>query len=231
MTYLTVTVEHSIATITLDDGKANALSKSMITDINSTLDTLETDDNVKTIVIAGRDGLFSGGFDLAVMRGDDFKAIVNLVADGGALVKRLYGGPKPVVAACTGHAVAGGALILLGCDVRVGPDGNAKIGLNEVAIGMVLPRWAQTIANERLSRRSRQRSIVNAKLFNGSEAKEAGFLDLAIAPDHILARAQAEAKILAELDMRAYAQTVAEFRGEALSMMEAMISADRLSVA
>ncbi len=231
MSALTVTHSDSVATLTIDDGKANALSTALIAEINEALDQAETDDDVKAIVIAGRDGRFSGGFDLNVMRGGDFAEIVNLVADGGALVRRLYGGPKPVVAACTGHAVAAGALILLGCDVRVGEDADVKIGLNEVAIGMVLPRWGQTIATDRLSRRARQRAIVNAHLYNGSKAADAGFLDLVVAPEQVLARAHSEAVVLTALDMRAYAQTVSEFRGDILETMDEMIAADRASVA
>lgn len=231
MSALTVTHLDGVATLTIDDGKANALSGALLAEINAALDQAETDDEVKAIVIAGRYGRFSGGFDLDVMRSGDFPAIVHLVADGGALVRRLYGGPKPVVAACTGHAVAAGALILLGCDVRVGADADVKIGLNEVAIGMVLPRWAQTIATDRLSQRARQRSIVNAHLYNGANATDAGFLDIAVNPDQVLARAHSEAVALTALDLRAYAQTVSEFRGEILATMDEMIAADRASVA
>jgi enoyl-CoA hydratase len=231
MNYVSVAIDGPVATITMDDGKANALSKDVINQVNSSLDAVEANDEVKAIVLAGREGRFSGGFDLNVMRGGDFKEIVNLVADGGALVRRLYGGPKPVVAACTGHAVAAGGLLLLGCDVRVGPDADVKIGLNEVAIGMVLPKWGQTIATDRLSRGARQRSIVNARLFNGSQAADAGFLDLAVDPADVKASAHAEALVLAELDLGAYAQTVKEFRGPTLATMDEMIAADRLSVA
>ncbi len=230
-TQVSVEIDGAVATVTMDDGKANALSASLMTEINTALDDLESNDDIKAIVLAGREGRFSGGFDLNVMRGGDFKAIVSLVADGGQLVRRIYGGPKPVVAACTGHAVAAGGLILLGCDVRVGPDADVKIGLNEVAIGMVLPKWAQTIATDRLSRRARQRSIVNARLFNGSQAADAGFLDVAVDPASVIGEAQAEAAVLSTLDMKAYAQTIKEFRGDTLRTMDELILADRQSVA
>ena len=99
----------------------------------------EGDDEVRAVVLHGRPGKFSAGFDLGVMFGDDMSAIIDLVADGGVLVHRLYGSSVPVVAASTGHALAAGALLLLGCDVRVAGDAEAKVGLNEVAIKMVLP--------------------------------------------------------------------------------------------
>ena len=139
----------------LDDGKANALSVELISAISAAVSAAEADPDQRAVVIHGRDGRFSGGFDLGVMLGGDVAAIVSLVADGGELVRMLYGAGVPVVAACTGSAVAGGALMLLGCDVRVGADVPAKIGLNEVAIKMVLPDWALTIARERLSTKTK----------------------------------------------------------------------------
>lgn len=135
------------------------------------------------------------------------------------MVAEAYGSPVPVVAACTGHAVAAGALLLLGCDHRVGPDAEVKIGLNEVAIGLTLPRWALAIAAERLSRRHLQGSVVNARLFNGSGAVGAGFLDEVVAPDAVVAAAIAHAAVLAELDPTAYAATVKALRGPVLTAM------------
>ena len=125
---------------------------------------------VGAVVLHGRPGTFSAGFDLGVMTGTDLGAIIDLVADGGDLVRRLYGSSVPVVAACTGHALAAGALVLLGCDVRIGADVDAKIGLNEVAIKMVLPDWAFTIAGERLSRRHLPRAVANARLTSPADA-------------------------------------------------------------
>ena len=230
MSHVQVSTDDGVATITMDDGKANALSASLMSELNLALDDALAEAAVKAIVLAGRDGRFSGGFDLEVMRSGDWAAVVNLVADGGVLVRRLYGCGKPVVAACTGHAVAAGALILLGCDFRVGPDAPVKIGLNEVAIGMVLPKWAQTVATDRLSRRARQRSIVTAELFDGTAAADAGFLDEAVAPEAVVGRAQAHAARLAQLDLAAYAQTVQEFRGEVLAVMDQQIASDRAAV-
>ncbi len=117
-----------VLVVHLDDGKANALSFDMIAAINAAIDEAEGDDDVRAMVLHGRPGKFSAGFDLGVMFGDDMSAIINLVADGGALVHRLYGSSVPVVAASTGHALAAGALLLLGCDVRVGRAlANARI--------------------------------------------------------------------------------------------------------
>jgi enoyl-CoA hydratase len=182
--------------------------------------------------VHGREGKFSAGFDLGVMMADDQSAIVNLVANGGELVRTLYGCSVPVVAASTGHALAAGALMLLGCDVRIGAHLPAKVGLNEVAIKMVLPDWALTIAGARLSKRHMQRSIVNARITTPTDAVDVGFLDEVVPADELLDRAIAiAAELAATLDPRAYAGTIRAFRQETLGEMDTHIAAARASVA
>lgn len=215
----------------LDDGKANAISADTIAAIHAALDDAEADDTIGAVVLHGRAGRFSGGFDLAVMRGADLPAIIGLVSDGGELVSRIYGCSVPVVAACTGHAVAAGALILLGCDLRVGADIDCKIGLNEVAIGMVLPMWAQTIADVRLSRRHVQLAVANARLSNGRQAVDAGFLDqVTPAADVLSVAVAAAADLAATLQPAAYAATLKAFRGATLDRMAEQIARDRAAI-
>ena len=136
MSSAAVTTERrdGVLVVHLDDGKVNALSFEMIVAIGAALDEAEGDDEVRAMVLHGRPGKFSAGFDLGVMFGDDMPAIINLVADGGALVHRLYGSSVPVVAASTGHALAAGALVLLGCDVRVAGDVDAKAQMSAAGI-------------------------------------------------------------------------------------------------
>lgn len=217
----------TVAQINLDDGKANALSQDMIAQIRGALTQAEADPNCIAAVIHGREGRFSAGFDLSVMAAGDQSAVTAMVADGGELVRHIYGASIPVVAACTGHALAAGALMLLGCDIRVGADGPFKVGLNEVAIGMTLPDWAYTIARERLSNRHLQRALPTARITDPNAAIDVGFLDMVVAPDQVLATAVAEASALAALDQRAYARMMREFRGNALISMADQIAADR----
>jgi len=226
MSVTTEVVDH-VLVIHLDDGKANALSFDMITAISHALDQAEADDTIGAVVLHGREGKFSAGFDLSVMRSGDWGAVATLVSDGGDLVRRLYGSSVPVVAACTGHALAAGALMLLGCDVRVGADVPCKIGLNEVAIGMVLPAWAITIAQDRLSRRHIQLAVVTAQVTDGGGAMAAGFLDEVVPESDVLARAIERATELAALSGRAYAGTVLAVRGPVLERMAAQITSDR----
>ena len=217
-----------VAILHLDDGKANALSFEMIAAIRRAVADAEADPEVKAVVLHGRPGRFCAGFDLGVMTGDDMGAIIDLVASGGDLVRALYASTVPVVAACTGHAMAAGALLLLGCDVRVGADVEAKVGLNEVAIRMVLPGWAFTIAGDRLSRRHVQRAIANARLTAPRDAVDVGFLDEVVPPDQLLDRAvEVAADLAGTLDPGAYERTVRILRGDVIDTMAAQIAADR----
>jgi enoyl-CoA hydratase len=230
MSSAAVTTERrdGVLIVHLDDGKANALSFEMIAAIGAALDEAESDDDIRAMVLHGRPGRFSAGFDLGVMLGDDMSAIIELVADGGALVQRLYGSSVPVVAASTGHALAAGALVLLGCDVRIAGDVEAKVGLNEVAIKMVLPDWALTIAIDRLSKRHLQRALANARITTPRDAVDVGFVDEVVAEGEELERAIAVASELAStLDPSAYARTVRAIRGQVLDLMAAQIAADR----
>ena len=211
----------------VDDGKANALSSAMIERIGAAVAQAESDDGVRAVVLHGRPGKFSAGFDLSVMRGGDVAAMVDLVADGGDLVRRIYAAGVPVVAACTGHALAAGALLLLGCDVRIGADVDCKIGLNEVAIGMTLPDWALTIATERLSKRHLQRAIATARITDAAGAVDAGYLDEVVPEGDVLDVAVDVAAGFAALDPGAYATTVRKLRGTTLDTMAAQIDADR----
>lgn len=219
-----------VLVVHLDDGKANALSAGTIAAVSSAIDAAEADASIGAVVLHGRPGKFCAGFDLSVMRGGEVEAIVGLVSDGGDLVRRLYGCGVPVVAACTGHALAAGALLLLGCDLRIGADIDCKIGLNEVAIGMVLPAWAITIAQERLSRRHLQQAVALAQVFDGRGAVDAGYLDQVVAEGDVLATALAQAQALAQLHGRAYAGTVAALRGEVLARMAQQTADDRAAL-
>jgi enoyl-CoA hydratase len=228
---MAVTLEHhdDIAVITLDDGKANALSLAVLGEINGYLDRLDT--TCRAVVLAGRPGMLSGGFDLGVMRGGDLVAIGGLVTEGGELVTRLYRSPRPVVAACTGHAVAAGALLLLGTHFRVGADGPFRIGLIETAIGMVLPDWAVMAATERLTPRHVQQAAVEARMYDSLGALEAGYLDRVVPTDEVLATAMEEAARLAALSPEAYAGNAAKVRGAGIDRLAAAVARDRAAVA
>ena len=217
-----------VVCISVDDGRANAFSPSLLVALSQELAEAEADSEVGAAVIAGNQKAFFAGFDLDVIGSGDSKAIAEMTTAGGAFIRQAYGASLPVVAASTGHAVAAGALLLCGCDYRVGVDGPVKIGLNEVAIALTLPKWALLIASERLSKRYLQVSVANAQIFDGSGAVDAGFLDEVTTPDEVVTRAIEVAQGFAEqLDAKAYAATVRNLRGGLLGEMDAAVASDR----
>lgn len=219
--------QDTVALITIDDGKVNTLSKEAIDDLRAAIEAAAAEPGIVAAVIAGREGVFSAGFDLNVLQSGDVSAMTNLVSDGGELISHLFSCDLPIVAACTGHALAAGAFLLLGCDIRVGATGDFKLGMNEVAIGMVLPGWAMTISRERVSPRHLQRAVANARITDATEAVDIGYLDIVVEPDQVIDRAIAEAAALSALDREAYAGTMKQFRGSVAQTMLAQAAADR----
>lgn len=227
---MAVTTERrgDVLVIHLDDGRANAVTHELVDAVTEAVRSAEADPDVKALVLHGREGRFSGGFDLGVMRSGDNQAVADLASAGGLLVHTLYGARLPVVVACTGHAIAMGAMLLMGGDVRVGADGEFKIGMNELAIGMTLPDWAVTILVERLDRKRLQAALMTARLYDPAGAVGAGYLDEVVPPGDVLARAlEIAEELAATIDLRAYSLTARVLRGPMLDMLEAQARAFR----
>ncbi|MGI9294608.1 MAG: crotonase/enoyl-CoA hydratase family protein [Pseudomonadales bacterium] len=208
----------SIATFHIDDGKANAVSHSFLDEINLHLDRAEKE--AKAIILRGRDGMFSAGFDLGEFKKGP-EATIALVRRGFELLVKLYSYPLPVVAACSGHGVAMGAFILLAADSRIGVDGNFRISLPETAIGMDLPPILVALAASRLSRRHLTRATIQSEVYSPEAAIDAGFLDEVVAADALDASALAAASKLAELPGEFYAKNKLATRADALKVMQA----------
>jgi enoyl-CoA hydratase len=221
-------VRDRIAHVTIANGKANALSFEVLAGLGDALSRAESagETEVGAVLVSGAPGMFSGGFDLQVMRGGG-EAAGRLVTDGGELFARMYGAQIPVVVACTGHAIAAGALLLLGADARIGARGEFRIGLIETQLGMVLPRWAVELAQERLSKRHVQDATVGARVYDPDGAVDAGFLDSVVPPEALAAAAEAEAQRWAAFSRDAYRGQVRMCRGERLGRLAEAIAADR----
>ena len=173
---VTVSLVGSVALVRIDDGKVNAMDPGLLDSLWGALDTAEA--HAEAVVLAGRPGVFSAGLDLNVVR-TSTRAAIDLLHKGTDIFLRLAEFPRPVVAACTGHALAAGAVLLLCCDVRIGAAGDFKIGLNEVAIGLALPELVVELARKRLSPRHFTVACNTAQIYSPTEATDVGFLDRA----------------------------------------------------
>ncbi len=214
-----------VAVVNFDDGKANVISFDAVSGMHAALDAAT--DAAKAVVIVGRDGKFSAGFDLPVMTGDDRDQAKELFGRGAGLCHRLYVHPQPVIAACTGHALALGAIALMSCDVRYGADGPYKLGMTEVAIGMALPTFAVELARERLSKRHFQVATQHARAYGPAGARDAGYLDEVLASDDVVPHALAYAtEMAATLHPGAFAATRKNVRAASARTVAACIEAD-----
>lgn len=216
-------LNENIATITLKNGKVNAISHQVITEINSALDQAEA--ARAAVILTSQPGIFSGGYDLKTMK-ESSDSAVSLVTAGSTLTRRMLSFPFPIVGACTGHAIAKGAFLLLSCDHRIGSLGQFKIGLNEVAIGMTMHQAGVEIARNRMPINYLTRSVINAELFSPETAVLAGFLDTLVEPEQLMATAKALATHMLTLNMKAHHGTKLKERKNILAALDAAIELD-----
>jgi enoyl-CoA hydratase len=213
-------LEGPIATIEIDDGKVNAFSIAMLRALHAALDRAEQDGAV--VVLHGREGCFSAGFDRAVF-GEDANAVLEMLTLGATFAERILASARPVVVACGGHAIAAGVFPALAADVRIGADGPFQIGLNEVRIGLTVPSFAIELARQRLTPAHFDAGVVSAKMYSPHDALAAGFLDRVVAPGDLRQAATDAATDLAALDGGAHAATKLRARAASLSRLRTAI--------
>lgn len=216
-----------VALITMDDGKANALSHPMIEALIAAFD--QARDEAAAVVLTGREGKFCAGFHLGTLMSGP-EAARDLLVTGADLFMSVYEFPLPVVMACTGHALAGGALLLATGDTRIGVPGEFKIGLNEVANGMPVPILAHRLASDRLDPREVVASVMQAKIYDPEAAAAAGWLDRVTTSEALAAEALAEAERLGAFSGAAYATTKASLRRESIEHIRATLGSDIASL-
>jgi enoyl-CoA hydratase len=221
---VTYEVADSVALISMDDGKVNALNFEMLAELDATLDRAQKEEF--PVVLTGRDGIFSAGFDLQVVTAGGANA-AELFRKGFELSYRMLSFPRPLVIACTGHALAMGAFLLLSGDYRIGTTSSAhKIAANEVAIGLTMPRSAIEVARQRVPDSHLNRLIVLAEVLTSKTAIDAGLLDETVPEAELRAAAISKATELSKLHLSAFAATKLRLRGDALSRLLSAMEAD-----
>jgi enoyl-CoA hydratase len=220
---ITYALNESVATITIDDGKVNALSLPLFKELNAALDRALSDKAV--VVLAGRPGVFSAGFDLQVLRGGGPDAIP-MLQEGFKLTERMLSFPTPILVACSGHAVAMGVFLLLSADYRIGIRGPYRITANEVAIGLTMPRAAVEICRQRLAPAQFSRAVILADVFSPDEALPAGFLDQIVDPPELEKAISTAAQRTVTLDMSAHYATKQRARANVMRELRTAIEQD-----
>jgi enoyl-CoA hydratase len=212
-----------VATIRIDDGKRNALSPQVLRGIYAAFDRAEADR--ATVIITGREAVFSAGFDLHVMRRGGVTAL-RMLRSGYALTARVMAYPHPVIAACNGHALAMGIFLMLSADYVIGSRGDFRIAANEVAIGLTMPRAAAAVLRHRLNPAAFQRAVTLAQDFDVEAALRAGFFDELVEPADLLARAATCAQEFGKLEQRAHAASKRAIRAAVMRKIRRSIPLD-----
>ena len=214
-------LDGQVATITMDDGKANAQSPAMLDALAAAFDRAEDDEAV--VVLRGRPGMFSGGYDLKVFQSGDGDGVTRMLRGGGGLVHRMLTFPRPVLAACTGHAIAQGTFVLAAADTRIGVAGDFRFGMNEVALGLAVPHYAVAVSRHRMHPAALDHALGTGEFVGPAQAQQWGLLDHVVDAEEFDDRVAAEAARLSELVPYAVTETRRRVRGDLADRIRAAI--------
>jgi enoyl-CoA hydratase len=209
-----------IRLLTLDRPPANAITNELLTDLEAALDAAIDDSAVRCVVLTGAGRFFSAGLDLR--GGIDFQTAASGSGAGNPFsalrtaMLKLLGFPKPTMCMLHGHAIAGGLIIALACDYRLGLDGDYRIGLNEVEIGASFPRAAFEIVRLRLTHQQASEILLGASLYPASQAVRLGIVDELLPEESFEETVMRRAARLGSFPSEAYAHTKLALVTEAL---------------
>jgi enoyl-CoA hydratase len=220
---ITRTDDAGVVTLTMDDGKVNAFDQDFFAALDGALDECA---DAAAVVLAGRPGMFSAGLNIKVLASLDTDGLVDLLVGFGRTMLRVWTEPRPMVAAATGHAIAGGTILAMACDHAVAADGDFRWGLTETTIGFPLPEWIIAIARGNVRADRLDDLLLPGELVLPPEAVDVGFADVLAAEDQVLRVAQDRARHLAGLPRPAYAETKRRLRGPAAATVLAVAEQD-----
>lgn len=221
--WVSYNLRDGIATIRIDDGKRNALAPQVLREIYVALDRAEADD--ATVILTGREDVFSAGFDLNVMKRGGVAAL-RMLRSGYALTARVLAYPRPVIAACNGHAMAMGVFLMLSADYVIGSRGDFRVAANEVALGLTMPRVAAAMLEHRLTPAAYQRAVTLAEVFDVDAALAAGFFDELVETANLRNRSSELAAEYRKLHARAHQDSKRRVRSKLIRRIRYSIPLD-----
>ena len=220
---LTTTLKEGVAIITMDDGKANALGSQTWAELNEALDEAEAAEAI--VIITGREGVMSGGFDLKEM-GDGPQDALELTSKGSKFARRLMAHPRPVIMAATGHTIAMGAFLALACDYSMIKAGDYKVGLNETLIGMTMHNFGIEMGRYHLTKNHFNRCVINGEIFNPKGAMHAGFFDRVVPAEQWDMAIPMAGQMFGQVNAKAFRETKLRSRKEIFKILDQAIIDD-----
>ena len=213
-----------VAVITLDRPRANAFDPALVRDLSDALDGAS--DAGAIVFASSSPGIFSAGWDLTYLLGLDREAFEEFVESYGALVRRVFDYPKPVVAAISGHAIAGGLIFAAAADERLAAEGRGELGLSEVVLGVPVPRNLLELFRYAIGARAAERLAATGENWDVERALAAGLVDRVVLPDRLLDEAVARGEFLAGRSPNPYWDIKRASRAPALERYDAAAFGD-----
>ena len=214
MSTIQTAITDRIGVVTLAREKDNAINNALLDDINAELDKLDADDGVDGIVLTGRESFFSFGFDVPLLLAMSRADLTRFLTRFTATLLRLFTSSKPIIAAINGHATAGGCMIVMACDWRVAAEGRARIGLNEIDLGVSVFRGSAEMLRYRVGDHGAERILSEGTMYSIAEAERLGMVDEVVPPDQLLKTATARARKLGGKPKTAYRAIKKLIRGD-----------------
>jgi enoyl-CoA hydratase len=217
-------LQQGIALVRLARPPANAIELESARALEEALTQLEADAEVRAIVITGQGSFFSAGLDLKVVPTYDPAQQRAMVMTINRMIRRLYGCPLPTVAAVNGHAIAGGLVMALACDYRIGGSGPYNLGLTETRVAIPYPLAAMAVVRAELAPAVARRVVLLARNGTPRDALADGILDELHPAEAVLPRALALARELAALPRMAYGRIKGQLRAATLEHIDAALA-------
>ncbi len=215
------TIEHGdVCELRLARPPANALNPALVATLRTAVERAPAEGARALVLSAAPGRVFSGGLDVPALLGLDRAAMAAFLGDFLALLRALATSEIPIVVAITGHAPAGGAVLAIQCDYRVMADGDFKIGLNEVQVGLPLPKVIHSVLARVVGPHQAERLGVRGLLVSAGEAHRIGLVDELVVPEAVIERACEVARDFAALPPIALSRTRALARADLAACYE-----------
>lgn len=213
--------ENGIVIVQLNRGKSNPINQLMAEELTNTFNELEKNDKINAVILCGNDeGFFSAGLDVFELSSFNDKEFAGFWKHFASMTTALVGFSKPLIAAISGHSPAGGCLLAICSDYRFMAEGNFKIGLNEVQVGVLLPESLYHLYSFWLGEGNAYRYIMEARMFTPQEALEIGLIDGVAPQNQLIILAKKKIEELSRFDHASWCETKKNIRRKLMQLVD-----------
>ena len=192
----------------MSSNKLNLMNEAFFNDLNNAFDEIEENYPNKPVILTSMGNVFSAGLDLnhcySVFRDGNKNEIREWFENFRDSILRVFLFDRPIVAAINGHAIAGGLILAMCCDIRIAVSTNSKFGLNEVTVGFPLPNVFAEIIKYVIGSRRAEEAIFRGVLYDSEEALKLGIFHDITDEKHLFDKAMSHATQISEDSMYAY---------------------------